>query len=84
MTNAGVTRQLEGVHYPTTSIGYAVGFDATLGGMILRTDDGGLSWEAQASHTSFRLDDVFFIDELRGWAVGEGGTIVHTARGGKP
>ena len=84
MRNAGVTRQLEGVHYPTTSIGYAVGTDAALGGAVLRTDDGGISWEAQASHTAFRLDDVYFIDELRGWAVGEGGTIIHTARGGKP
>lgn len=84
MRNAGVMRQLEGVHYVTRSIGYAVGFDASLGGAVLRTDDGGLSWEAQASHTGSRLDDVYFIDELRGWAVGEGGTIIHTGRGGKP
>lgn len=81
--NAGASRQLQGVHYPTDLIGYAVGYDASLGGAVLRTDDGGLSWEAQASRTGFRLNDVFFVDALRGWAVGEGGVILHTARGGR-
>jgi len=84
LRNAGAMRQLEGVHYPTDAIGYAVGFDASLGGAVLRTDDGGLTWEAQPSQTAFRLNDVFFVDVLRGWAVGQGGTIVHTGRGGKP
>jgi photosystem II stability/assembly factor-like uncharacterized protein len=83
LRNAGSSRQLEGVHYPTDLIGYAVGSDAFLGGAVLRTDDGGVTWQAQASRTAFRLNDVYFVDELRGWAVGEGGVIVHTARGGR-
>jgi photosystem II stability/assembly factor-like uncharacterized protein len=82
LRNAGATRQLAGVHFPTDAIGYAVGFDASLGGAVLRSDDGGASWQAQASHTSVRLNDVFFVDELRGWAVGDAGIIIHTARGG--
>ena len=80
LRNAGGANQLEGVHYPTDRVGYAVGYSGV--GAILRTDDGGVHWQAQASHTSRRLNDVFFVDALRGWAVGEGGTIVHTARGG--
>ncbi len=80
LRNAGGANQLEGVHYPTDLVGYAVGYSGA--GAILRTDDGGVGWQAQASHTSRRLNDVFFVDALRGWAVGEGGTIVHTARGG--
>jgi len=80
LRNAGAANQLEGVHYPTDLIGYAVGYSGA--GAILRTDNGGVSWQAQASHTSRRLNDVVFVDALRGWAVGEGGTIVHTARGG--
>jgi photosystem II stability/assembly factor-like uncharacterized protein len=83
LRNAGSSRQLQDVHYPTDLIGYAVGFDASLGGMVLRTDDAGLSWQAQAARTSSRLNDVFFVDALRGWAVGEAGTIIHTARGGR-
>lgn len=81
--NAGPTRQLDGVHFPTDVIGYAVGFDAMVGGTVLRTDDGGLTWVVQASRSTSRLNDVFFVDALRGWAVGEGGAIVHTARGGR-
>ena len=83
LRNAGSSRQLQDVHYPTDLIGYAVGFDASLRGMVLRTDDAGLSWQAQAARTSSRLNDVFFVDALRGWAVGEAGTIIHTARGGR-
>lgn len=83
LRNAGASRQLEGVHYPTDAIGYAVGYDASLGGAVLRTDDGGVTWQAQSSHTAIRLNDVFFVDPLRGWAVGESGAIIHTARGGK-
>ena len=84
LDNAGSGRQLEGVHYPTDLIGYTVGFDAGLGGIILRTDDGGETWESQSANAAARLNDVFFIDALRGWAVGQAGTIVHTGRGGKP
>src|SRR5262245_49746940 len=80
LLNAGFTRQLEGIHYPTDLIGYAVGFDA--GGAVLRTDDGGVTWQAQSSRTSIRLNDVYFVDALRGWAVGRSGVIIHTARGG--
>ena len=83
LRNAGASRQLQDVHYPTDLIGYAVGFDAAIGGMVLRTDDGGVTWQAQASRTQSRLNDVFFVDALRGWAVGQGGTIIHTARGGR-
>jgi photosystem II stability/assembly factor-like uncharacterized protein len=83
LRNVGATRQLQGVHFVTDLIGYTVGYDASLGGTVLRSDDGGVSWQAQASHTGTRLNDVFFVDVLHGWAVGEGGTIIHTARGGK-
>jgi photosystem II stability/assembly factor-like uncharacterized protein len=80
LRNAGAANQLEGVHFPTDLIGYAVGYNGA--GLVLRTDDAGLTWQNQASHTSRRLNAVYFVDALRGWAVGDGGVIVHTARGG--
>ncbi len=82
LANVGAAFQLEGIHFPADLIGYAVGFNSSVGGAVLRSQDGGVTWQAQASHTNFRLNDVFFVDELRGWAVGQGGTILHTARGG--
>ena len=40
-------------------------------------------WEEQESHTSEHLNDVFFYDEERGWAVGNNGTILFTEDGGE-
>jgi len=78
--SAGASKQLYGVCFPEDVIGYAVGVDGT--GAILRTDDGGGSWQTQTANSQFQLNDVFFIDAQRGWAVGNNGTILHTAHGG--
>ena len=82
LRNAGAFNQLSGVHFPQEPIGFAVGYSSTGAGLILRSDDGGASWVTQGAHASGRLKDVFFVDAQRGWAVGEAGTIVHTATGG--
>lgn len=81
--NAGAQNDLEDVHFPSDIlVGYAVGFN--MSGLILKSEDGGLTWTRQASNTSRRLTDVHFVDRLRGWAVGDAGTIVHTSVGGLP
>lgn len=80
--SAGANNQLEGVHAIGASLVFAVGYNAGGGAAILRSDDAGSTWQVQSPRTSNRLNDVYFIDTQRGWAVGEGGAIVHTARGG--
>lgn len=84
LRNAGAANDLYGVCYPGDLIGYAVGVSGAGVGIVLRTDDGGVSWQTQAPGTSFRLKDVFFVDAMNGWAVGRNGTIVHTSTGGLP
>jgi photosystem II stability/assembly factor-like uncharacterized protein len=81
LDNAGAQFQLKGVFFASDQIGYAVGTNAGQGA-ILRTDDSGITWDTQASHSNQTLNDVYFVDPLRGWAVGNLGMIVHTARGG--
>ncbi len=79
--NLGALNELEGVHFPSDNlVGYAVGFNASA--LVLRSEDGGVVWTRQVSNTGRRLNDVYFVDRLRGWAVGEAGTIIHTALGG--
>jgi photosystem II stability/assembly factor-like uncharacterized protein len=79
--SAGALNDLEGVHFPSDAlIGYAVGFNNS--GLILKSEDGGVGWTRQVSNTSRRLNDVWFVDPLRGWAVGDAGAIVHTSLGG--
>jgi photosystem II stability/assembly factor-like uncharacterized protein len=82
LRNAGASFQLRAVIFPSDLVGFAAGFNGV--GAILRSDDAGATWQAQTSNTSRPLNDVFFVDPLRGWAVGDGGTIVHTATGGVP
>ena len=59
---------------------FAVG-DEFLGdsGVVLRTVDGGQSWDSTILNTS-SLDTIFFLDDQRGWAAGNG--FYHTVDGG--
>jgi hypothetical protein len=82
--NAGANFTLDGLTYPSDMIGYAAGYNSGGVGAVLRTDDGGLSWQTQNVGTQFRLKDVFFTDPLNGWAVGRNGVVIHTSTGGLP
>jgi photosystem II stability/assembly factor-like uncharacterized protein len=44
-------------------------------GVLLHTNNGGLSWTDQSAVTG-RLFGVFFVDSLRGWIASGGGTIL--------
>ena len=81
LQNTGASNQLEDVFYTSYFTGYVVGFNGT--GMVLRTDDAGVTWTSQAMPVSTTLHSVFFVDGLRGWVVGDGGRILHTATGGE-
>jgi photosystem II stability/assembly factor-like uncharacterized protein len=51
-------------------------------GAILRTEDGGHSWQLQPSGTNEHLLSVTFATPQSGWVVGWSGTILHTENGG--
>lgn len=44
---------------------------------IQHTRDGGETWEVQENPTDSQLNDIHFVDEHNGWAVGLDGTILH-------
>ena len=50
--------------------------------VIQKTIDGGQNWEAQETGAEDVLEDLFFLDDKHGWAVGENGLILHTSNGG--
>jgi hypothetical protein len=75
--------------WPATGRAYAVGANAASRANVMLTTDGGLSWITQelpgtAPLENHALHSVWFVDENHGWAVGEGGLILHTATGGTP
>ena len=51
--------------------------------VIQKTVDGGQNWDAQETGTEDVLEDIFFVDDKHGWAVGENGLILHTSNGGE-
>jgi hypothetical protein len=60
----------------------ATGWISGASGTILKTTDGGNSWNLQATGTNFALFSVDFIDADKGWASGPLGTLLHTTDGG--
>jgi photosystem II stability/assembly factor-like uncharacterized protein len=77
----GALNTIHGIMMGSSLIGYAVGTNGQ--GLILKTVDGASNWGPQISNSAQDLNDVWFVDPLRGWAVGTGGRIVHTAKGGE-
>lgn len=52
-------------------------------GKILRSQDGGGTWKPQASPVKVNLQDIAAWDDQQAVAVGNGGTVIVTADGGK-
>jgi alpha-tubulin suppressor-like RCC1 family protein/photosystem II stability/assembly factor-like uncharacterized protein len=65
------------VYYPDSLIGYALSRRA-----IFRTTDSGIHWSTMYEADT-DLHDVKFLDPARGWAVGDGGTILSTTDTGE-
>ena len=64
---------------------WAVGQGATsgVGEILLVTHDGGATWEERSSGVIMGLTAIDFVDSSFGWAVGDGGEIIHTEDGGE-
>jgi alpha-tubulin suppressor-like RCC1 family protein len=74
------TRAIMGIHFINEKIGWAVGYNYT----ILKTEDGGLTWN-DVSGTGINIQNLEFVrfaDELHGWIGGRSGTIYYTQNGG--
>jgi len=87
-TDAGVSwstlffdQAIQGIDFPQPTSGFAMG----AGGRISHSTDAGVTWTDQSSGTSANLNDISFAsDALRGFAVGDSGTILWTTSGGGP
>lgn len=67
------------IYFVSPSEGWAVGS----GGAIVRTGDGGQTWQDQTSGVTAHLNALHFVDGSRGWAVGDNGVVISTADGGR-
>ena len=83
----GALPELYSVRFSGKKKGWVVGSisrnDVVIDSLVLFTNDGGTSWQRQRLPTREELIHVDFINEKRGWIVGDGGTILHTEDGGE-
>jgi len=79
--DTGTDSPINDVSMADTQYGWAVGQL----GLLLRTEDGGLSWTRQENPKlgNNHLFSIEALDANRAWAVGDWGTRIYTADGGK-
>ncbi len=78
--SSGSNCALTGVSFVDASNGWACGNMA-----LLRTTDGGQTWQATDVEPNLftHFHDIGFVDAQRGWVVGNFGYILHTVDGGE-
>ena len=75
---SGTTQDLRAVHFASADVGYVAGG----GGTVLRTIDGGLSWQDASPDGAPDLHGIHFINLEVGVVVGDGGAIYRTLNAG--
>jgi len=83
VSSSATTKNLFSASFPTSSVGTVVGVDGT----VLRTVDGGTTWQNQLQGTLIEKQKIWiygvsFPDEQNGTIVGSAGLIAHTSDGG--
>ncbi|MBS1494920.1 MAG: T9SS type A sorting domain-containing protein [Bacteroidetes bacterium] len=68
--------------YDCSFVNESTGWTVGESGSILRTNNGGLSWDSLGSGTVNALKSVKFVNQNTGWTVGAEGTILKTTNGG--
>lgn len=58
------------------------GFIAGEDGLLLQTENGGLTWNPVSAFTLTDLNDLYFLNPSEGWICGEQGKVFHTTDGG--
>ncbi len=66
-----------------TSVGENIWIAGSPGSVVLHSPDAGNSWQGYTTGSTTPLNQLTFVDEAHGWAVGEFGTIMHTTDGGQ-
>lgn len=78
MVNSGTSNELTGIFINGLNL-YITGSD----GLILVSTNSGNAWTPVSTGISFKLNKIFFVSELVGYAVGDGGTVLKTVNGGQ-
>lgn len=91
-TDAGLTWERQSmtgdffrkIYFPSPMVGYAIG---SVGGTIIKTTDGGFHWDkirdgSKQSKKDIPFRSLYFVDDQKGYLVGDRGTFWRTLNGG--
>lgn len=82
----GADVELYSVRFSGKKKGWVVGSvskkDRVIDSILVYTDDAGASWRRQRAPSRLELIHIDFVNDRRGWIVGDGGTILNTIDGG--
>ncbi|HSD64658.1 MAG TPA: protein kinase [Ignavibacteriaceae bacterium] len=70
---------LNSINFVDPLRGYVCGFN----GLILKTDDGGKTWQKNTFDSGVNFFSVLFITPDKGFIAGDNGTLIYTEDGGK-
>lgn len=62
---------------------WVAGYNDSDEGVVIKSTDGGQTWMNVQSIANEAINSIFFIDDQKGWAVGNGGVIRKTSDGGQ-
>ena len=74
-------KKIRSVSFPDAQYGWAI-MDSTGGRCIIRTENGGETWQLVYTGLNESYFDIFFISPFSGWLAGYEGIIKHTSDGG--
>ncbi len=71
------------VYHPEIRTGWLIGSGwNNSGGFILKTTDSWKEFSVQIAESDYGFNDLYFLDVMKGWVVGDSGIILHTDDGG--
>ena len=83
----GADVELYSVRFSSKKKGWVVGSiskrDRVIDSILVYTDDGGETWRRQRAPSRLELIHIDFVNDRRGWIVGNGGTILATVDAGQ-
>jgi photosystem II stability/assembly factor-like uncharacterized protein len=86
-TFGGAEPELYSVRFTGKKRGWIVGSvsrrDTVVDSLVLKTEDGGTSWQRLRVPTKSELINLDFSGDKRGWIVGAGGVVLHTRDAGE-
>jgi len=70
---------LNSIYFVNPKVGYICGFN----GLILKTENGGRTWQKNTFDSRVNFFNVYFLTEDKGFISGDNGTIIYTTDGGE-